>query len=280
MTFSRASLIAIVLPALAAVPLFGQTVTLSLFSPQSGDIVTPGSTVNWSINFTVSSGNNAGLALLSVDLVQAAANPAKIDIPPAVSVPAAMLKFSRPAGISNPGENNPITGYVGVQRGTAGQKNLRQIGGAQNTFGQSRPAGSGIAESASVVSGVGHGGSVTLASGWFTAPATPGVYTFQLENALANVLTAVNTPPQHSPVTRATVSVTTPAISFIVGAPACDACDVNCDGASNGRDIQRFVQSLQPSPPAPCSPCAGNMNAAGGITVADIGLFVSCLLGQ
>src|SRR5262245_10872253 len=129
-----------------AVPLAAQTVTLSLSSPQNGGAVEPGAIINWSIAFAVSAGNNAGLALLSVDLVQAAANPAKLDIPPASAVPAAMSNFSRPAGISNPGETNPVTGYVGVQRGVAGQKNLRQIGGAQNTFGQARPPGSGVAQ--------------------------------------------------------------------------------------------------------------------------------------
>lgn len=280
MSYTRIHSFAFGVLAAAAMPLSGQTVTLSLSSPQSGDIVTPGATVNWSIKFAASPGDNAGLALLAVDLVQAPANPVKFDIPPASAVPAAMVKFSRPAGISNAGENNATTGYIGVQRGVAGQKNLRQIGGAQNSMGQTRPAGSGIAESAGVVSGVGQGGSVTLASGSLIAPATAGVYTLQLENAIANVLTSVNAPPQLSPVARAETSLAAPSISFIVGAAACDACDVNCDGASNGRDIQRFVRSLQPSPPPPCSPCAGNMNATGGVTVADVSTFVSCLLGN
>lgn len=280
MNVSRAHCLAIVALAAVTMPLRGQTVTLSLTSPQSGDIVQPGATVNWSINFGVTGGNNAGLALLAVDLVQSAANPVKFDIPPAGGVPSAMLNFSRPAGISNAGENNQPTGYIGVQRGTTGQKDLRQIGGAQNTMGQTRPAGTGIAESANVVSNVGHGGNVTLAGGWFTAPSTPGVYTFQIENAIANVLTAVNTAPQHSTVARADTHIASGSISFIVGPNACDACDVNCDGVSNGVDIQRFVRSLQPAPPPPCSPCAGNMNASGGITVADVGPFVACLLGN
>jgi len=264
---------------LVAAPLSAQTVSLFLASPQSGDIVSPGTTINWTIQFAASPGDNAGLALLSVDLVQAASNPVKIDLPPASAVPATMVNFSRPAGISNPGETNPLTGYVGAQRGAQGQKNLRQVGGAQNTFGQARPAGSGIAESAIVVAGVGRGGNMPLASGSFTAPTAAGTYTYQLENAVANVLTAVNAPPQHSPVTSAAVNLVAPSITFIVGSPSCDACDVNCDGVSNGRDIQAFVRSLQPSAPPPCSPCAGNMNASGGITAADVGPFVACLLG-
>ena len=47
-----------------------QTVTLTLDSPQHGQVVQPGATVTWQIIFTVSPGDNEGLALLSCDLVQ------------------------------------------------------------------------------------------------------------------------------------------------------------------------------------------------------------------
>jgi len=261
------------------IPIIAQTVTLSLSSPQNAATVAPGGTINWSIGFTVSSGNNAGLALLSVDLVQGTANPAKIDIPPANGVPTAMAGFSRPAGVSNPGETNPATGYVGVQRGAAGEKNLKQVGGAQNTLGQALPPGSGMAESANVVGGVGQGGSVTLASGSFNAPATAGTYVYQLENPVASVLTAVNPLPQHSPVTEASAILAPASFTFTVGGAACVACDVNCDGENDARDIQTFVARLLPSPPAACSACAGDLNGSGGLTVADIGPFVACLLG-
>src|SRR5262245_39304333 len=60
---------------------------------------------------------------------------------------------------------------------------------------------------------------------------------------------------------------------------ACDSCDVNCDGANDGRDVQAFVVSLMSGQPAGCSACAGDLNGVGGMTVEDIGPLVSCLLG-
>lgn len=274
------SIVALTAHIVAAAPvgLMAQTVTLSLSSPENGASVAPGATINWSINFTVSPGDNAGLALLSVDLAQAAANPAKFDIPPASAVPAAMANFSRPAGISNPGEINPTTGYIGVQRGAMGEKNLKQIGGAQNTFGQARPPGSGIAENANVTGGVGQSGSVTLASGSFTAPSVDGTYTFQIENAIANVMSAVNAPPAFSPVVSAGATLAAPSFSFTVAGVPCNACDVNCDGQNNGNDIATFVNLLLTASPPGCSPCAGDMDLSGTVTDADIAPLVTCLL--
>ncbi len=266
---------------LSATTLHAQTVTLSLTSPQNGGTVAPGATINWSIDVAASAVENAGLALVIVDLVQAETNPAKMDIPPADAVPAAMANFSRPAGISNPGETDPITGYTGVQRGTAGEMNLVQIGGAQNTFGVALPAGAGIAESANVVGGVGQGVSVTLAAGSFSAPAAAGTYTFQLENAIANVLTEVNTPPQHSQAIGAPVILANASIAITVGDETCDACDANCDGEGDGRDIQEFIDALLAvAPPAGCSSCAGDFDGSGDVTLDDVVPFVNCLLGQ
>ncbi len=202
-----------------------QTVTVSLTSPQSGQTVAPGSSVSWTIAFTVSTGNNQGLALLSADLVPDADNPAVITLVPA-TVPVGMTNFSRPAGISNPGESNPATGYGGVLRSGS----LVQIGGAQNTFGVAQPAGTGIAENANVTSGVGQSGSVTLASGTFTAPTTQGSYTLALSNVVANTLVQRNNPPTFSPVARATTSLTSGgAFTFTVGAGGCPHPDVRCD---------------------------------------------------
>lgn len=193
-----------------------QTVTLALSSPQNGQTLAPGATIDWSIGFSVSSGNNQGLALLVVDLVQDASNPAYLEIPPASGVPAAMANFSRPAGITNPPETNPITGYTGVQRGVAGHMDLIQIGGAQNTFGVARPPGSGAAESATVVGGVGQSGAEVLASGSFAAPCDAGSYTFRLSSALANVVTQLNGPPSITLVGAATTALSTASISFTI----------------------------------------------------------------
>jgi hypothetical protein len=50
------------------------TVTLNLASSSAGKGVRPGDTIPWSVSAVVSQGDNAGLATLSVDFVQDAAN--------------------------------------------------------------------------------------------------------------------------------------------------------------------------------------------------------------
>src|SRR5262245_33027222 len=89
-------LIGIAVCAIWSAPVEAQTITISLSSPQNGGTVAAGANISWSIDFAVSAGDNVGLALLSVDLTQAAANPARFDIPPATSVPTTMGNFSRP----------------------------------------------------------------------------------------------------------------------------------------------------------------------------------------
>ena len=216
------------------------TVTLGLTSSKTDLTVAPGTTIDWTITAEVSNtppGQNAGLALLHVDLRQDPANPANLDIPPADGVPTTMTNFSRPAGISNPGEDGHDTGYIGVQRGPAGAMNLVQIGGAQNTLGT---AGVVMGTSADVVSAIGHGGAVILAQGSFTAPEAAGTYVFGLYEAAALVLDEVNPPPAQSPVSEATIAYATQTFSFHVGQRG----DVNCDGSVNSFDIDAFVQAL------------------------------------
>ncbi len=239
------------------------TVSLTLTSPSAGQTVPPGSTVNWTIQVTVSTGDNYGLALIACDLVQDLNNPALFDIPPgdAASIPAIMSGFNRPAGISNPGENGAPSGYIGVQRGTAGQKNLIQIGGGQNTFGQ---AGSVIGTDPIVESGIGQSGPQAILSGSFVAPSVEGTYTFRLENAVANVLTSVGTPPQMSQVSQATVDLSGAVLTFTVGQEVCIG-DMNGDGTISFGDINAFVvyqvnfaawQSTYPG----CNPKNGDIN--------------------
>lgn len=248
-----------------------QSVSLSLTSPQNGATVSAGSTVNWSISFTVSGGNNQGLALLATDLIQDPANPALFDLVPASGVPAPMTNFSRPAGISNPGETNPATGYVGVLRGTAGQRNLIQIGGAQNTFGQARPAGSGIAENAIITGGVGQSGSVVLATGSFTAPATQGAYTFSLANSVANVLTAVNTPPQFSPVVNAPVTLAAPSFSFTVGGGTNCPGDLDGDNDVDISDLSTLLSQFGSTGPG----FSGDLDNDGDVDISDLSALLS-----
>jgi hypothetical protein len=246
-----------------------QSVSVSLTSPQNGQSVAAGATINWSISFTVSAGNNQGLALLVTDLTQDASNPAFLDIAPATNVPAPMSNFSRPAGISNPGEGGP-TGYVGVQRGTAGQRDLVQIGGAQNTFGTARPPGSGVAENANVVGGVGQSGSVTLASGSFSAPSTNGTYVFRLSDAVANVIQTLNSPPNFSPVVQASVTLAAPSISFSVGGAPCLG-DLDNNGTIDIADLAILLSQFGSSGPG----FSGDINNDNTVNIADLALLLS-----
>ncbi len=248
-----------------------QNVSLSLDSFQNGQTVAPGAQIEWTITFEVSTGDNQGLALLVADLVQDDANPAFLELPLADAVPSGMANFARPAGITNP----PASGYLGSPRGPAGDKDLLQIGGSQNTFGVAR-TGTGVGENADVVTGVGHGGPFLLASGSFSAPATPGVYTFTLANGVANVIVQRNDPPAFSPTIAANVDASAASISFTVSGSGCDPCDTNCDGSINGQDIAGFVAALNGNP-NPCSPCNSDANGDGSINGQDISPFIACL---
>ncbi len=226
------------------------TVTLTLESTQDGQTVSAGATIDWTIKVEVSTGDNFGLALIATDLVHDAANPEKFDIPPADigSIDATMQQFSRPLGISNPGEGGATTGYIGVQRGTTGEMILKQIGGGVNTFGA---AGTVMGTDPNVPPGVGQSGPQIVASGSFPAPSTGGTYTYQLDNAIANVLDAINTPPDFSPVSAATVDTAGGSFSFTVQAgPSVCLGDLNCDGQAGFGDINPFVQLLVDGYPA------------------------------
>lgn len=276
---------------LFATTAMAQTVTVNFTSPQDGQTVSAGSTVSWTINFTVSSGDNAGLALLSADIVQDAENnAATFDIPYAAGVPTGMANFDRPAGISNPGEGGNPSGYVGSQRGAAGAKNLLQIGGGQNTFGQAPPPATNIAQNVNVVGGVGQSGSQVLAMGSFSAPATEGVYTLSLANVVANVVETINAAPTFSPVVGATVDASNGTITFTVQGGGTVCADSNCDGAVTVSDIAFFVtavtggeagwNALFPGGTAPCDYFdANDVSGDGNVTVSDIAFFVQAITG-
>jgi hypothetical protein len=240
----RNHLFAATFAVLTASVVCGQTVTLMLESPASGKTVVAGKPVDWTIKVQVSQGDNVGLALVSCDLAQEATNPAHFDLTPGKlgSLDSTMYNFSRPAGISNPGEGT-ATGYLGVRRSPQGQtyKNLIQIGGGQNTFGQALAPGAGVGENANVVAGVGQGGAAQVVlSGSFIAPSTPGQYTFRLQNGIANVLTQRNDPPAHSPVTPATADLSGAHFTVTV---------VAAQTAPPGQKKQ--PEDVQPIPPRP-----------------------------
>jgi hypothetical protein len=258
----------------------GGTVTFSLSSPSAGGIVAPGELVEWTISLTVSAGDNLGLALAAVDLVQDPANPALFDLPVG-TCPTGMEDFDRPGGISNPGPGGVGSAYGGTPLGPAGAKNLRQIGGAMNTFAV---PGDGIGLDYDVRGGVGQGAPQILAAGSFAAPSTLGLYAFHLENAIANTLDEINSPPDFSPVSAGNVSIVNADISFTV-APAVCVGDLNCDGQIDFHDINPFVQYLskfdlwQTQYPG-CNPLNGDINGDGiyGFgSFKDINPFVTLL---
>jgi len=191
-------------------------VTLNLSSPSAGQTVQPGATISWSLAATVSATDNDGLAAISVDLVQDAGNPRFFDIPSATVVGSGMEGFSPPDGVANPGTGG--SGYGGTPLGTAGAKNLRQIGGTQNTFGEE--GHTGVGTDFDVDPSVGQSGAQVIAQGSFTAPGRQGTYVFRIENGLANVLDTVNpqpTPPASWPASSANVNLSSS--SFTVTVP-------------------------------------------------------------
>ncbi len=269
----------------------GGTVTLRLSSPLDGRTVPPGTSIPWMLSLAASIGDNAGLALVLADLYQAPDNPGKLDIPRASFVPAAFGNFSRPQGISNVADDGIGTGFTGLQRGLPGEKNLIQIGGAQNTFGS---PGFEAGTNPIVVGGVGQGGEIVLAQGAFPAPEASGAYTFVLANAIANTLDEVSQPPEPSRVGPAGVVLARDSIRFTVGStelafvrgssngdretdlsdgvailwflflnsPARLACERSADADANGRlEITDAIYILNylflggPEPPPPFPDC-------------------------
>jgi hypothetical protein len=262
----------------------GQSVTFTLESSKAGQTVAASTPIDWTIKISVSTGDNLGLALVECDLAQDPNNPAKFDIPPADpnNSGATMQHFSRPAGICNPGETYPTSGYTGLQRGALNAMNLLQIGGAQNTLGQ---PGASMGQDVNVIAGVGQSGPQIVAAGVFLAPATSGTYVFRLANKLASTLNSVNAPPTFSPVSIATVVPTTgPEISFTVGQSVCHG-DLDCDGTIGFGDINPFVLYLSNyttwQATYTCSAQNGDINGDGSYpSFDDINPFVSLLSQQ
>ena len=257
------------------------TATFNLSSPSNGATVSPGALIQWTITVSVSTGDNLGLALASVDLVQDAANPALFDLP-AGDAPLDMTDFDRPEGISNPGPGGVGSAYGGTPLGSVGAKNLRQIGGAQNTFGV---PGNGIGLDYNVRAGVGQGAAQILATGSLAAPSAAGLYVFYLENPLANALDEIATPPDFSPISAALALLGDGEIAFTVGPGICTG-DLNCDGQIDFGDINPFVQYLAnfsawQTTYAGCPPPNGDINGDGTYpSFDDINPFVALLSSQ
>lgn len=219
------------------------TVTFDLSSPCADCTVGPGHVIEWTITVTDSTGDNYGLALAAVDFVQDPGNPELFELPPGAAPPD-MQDFDDPNGIANPDPQALGWGYGGTPVGTPGATDLRQIGGAQNTFGV---PGVDVGLDYTVRPGVGQSGAQLLASGWFEAPATYGQYTFSLENAIANTLAGPGTPPDFSPVSAATTVLDSGSFSFWVSIPG----DIDHDGDVDIQDLVVMIGNTYGA-------CAGN----------------------
>jgi hypothetical protein len=141
--------------------------------------------------------------------------------------------FDRNGGLTNP-PGGPVSGFSGTCDGTDG---LLQIGGAQNTIANS---GSPVAyPSGTVLTGVGNGGYVTIASGTLVMPAAgSGTLILTPDTIIASVLNPGQTGPVYA-VTRVppeNITITGVLTISTCGAP-CMYADVNGDGTVNGGDI-------------------------------------------
>lgn len=253
----------------------GSSVLLELTSPVAGQVVQAGELVEWAVTATVSSSDNAGLALVCVDLSQDAGNPALFDLPSATVVGAGMEGFQRPAGIDNPEPGGTASAYGGTPVGAPGALNLVQIGGAQNTFGVE---GDEIGVDINVDEGVGHVPQL-IAQGSFYASTAEGTYVFTLESGMANVLDSNPPPSGHWPVTAASVTVGEP-LTFTVGEVTCTPGDMNDDGTIDGKDIQPFVRVfLDPGGASPWESCAVDVDENEVLNQDDVVALVVAMVG-
>jgi hypothetical protein len=246
-------------------PAWGQhTVDVSVSADVAGQSIAPGTPVNWEITAEITAGGGAGLALISVDLLQNPANPEQVALPPSDTVPTGMESFLPPNGITNPGDA-PLYGFGGTPSGN----DLKQIGGGQNTSG-----------AVSVVGDVGVGSAQVVAEGSFSAPSTPGLYEIQLESAVVRVLDAINAPPECSPVSPATITMTSPSFQFTVQELGCICGDINqSGGAVNLDDFATFAVCYGASSPTPaCDAAAFNctdMDGNGAVNLDDFATFAN-----
>jgi len=233
--------------------------TFTLSSPSNNSLVIPSTEIAWTIS-AVGDGTSLGLAGFSLDLIQSTNNPATIPIPPATGVPTALAGFSRPAGISNPSPDGVSPGYCGTPVGPSNNKNLREIGGIQNTYGAS---GGIIGQDLAVEQGIAATATPQiLASGSLSAPQTPGEYRFMLANAAANALVTVQTAPTPSVAMPAGLEV----FGEIVFTVKCIG-DFNTDGSVDGSDIEPFFLAFADGDPS------ADVNLSGGVDGGDVETF-------
>ncbi len=236
------------------------TVSFDLASPQDGARVAPGARVEWTITVRVSADDNLGLALACVDLVQDPNNPELFDLPPAPGAPPGMEGFDRPWGICNPGPSG--SGYGGTPIGPVGERNLIQVGGAQNTLGA--PLGP-IGLDTDAEAGVGQGpGGQPLAGGEFRMPSTPGMYTFLIVRPRASTLASNDDGSGRSKAAWADARIGVKMLRIVV---ECGA-DLNADGVVDALDLLLFIDEWSRGE------ARADLNRDGGIDALDAAEFL------
>lgn len=243
----------------------GATVTLSVGSPSHQAQVTAGQRIAWTITAEVS-GDCEGLALVLVNLMHASPEPELFALSAAPGAPAGMEGFDRPAGFCNPLPDGTGSAYGGTPVMGDVVGGLLEIGGAQNTFGT---AGETMGFDTVVEPGIGQqpGGQV-IAAGSFTAPRTPGVYTLELQDGAANVLTSLGGAGEVSSVAKAAVELGDAAFTFEVvpGAPC--AADLSGDGLIGSEDLNIVLGAFGTS-------AAGDVTGDGQTTSEDLNVVLA-----
>ena len=200
----------------------GGIMRVRIASPSDRKFVSPGEQILWDVRGFVSPRDNEGLALFSLDLVQDPNNPEFFNMPRSAGFTPELLKFDQPRGFTNPGIGTSASGFRGSSNERRGAQNIRQIGGAQNTFGLVGPCFGQttvkcMGQDLVVDGGVGQlPEGIELASGRFLAPETPGTYVFKLENVIANTLESIEVAPTPSPTNQAAIRVLRGSIAFTV----------------------------------------------------------------
>jgi len=263
-------------------------VTIDTRIVQTGGHV--GSIIHFSIQAQLSPGS-AGLALFGANLrLNPSGGAVEVDLCDQgnafeLLAPVEMATFDRLAGpgpgsgysnwgLTNPGDNAPTySGYSGTCDGNGG---LLQIGGAQNTIGNT-PGGAPYPIGA-VVQNIGNGGYVHVAVGFIDATMlVHGQWELCLDTVFA---TTINSGQVSAPfaVTEATAGAN--ACLTITGVQIpCLSADVNCDGNVNAGDLAVVVNNANflkaAWPAAGGAPCdRANVNGDANVNAGDLAAIV------
>ncbi len=251
--------------ALCAAPVMADTLELRITSDGTPDAVSGAAgTFNIEIEGRLVSGDTDGLALFGVNMTSDVVNlcdTAKF----LVEAPAALSEFDRNEGLTNP-PDMAASGFSGTCDGADG---LWQIGGGQNTIGNTGPT---LYPVGTVETGVCNSGWTVLAEGTIEVTETT---TLTLDTGFANTLD-VSGGPSVYPVTAATVNIVG-GLVISLGIP-CALTDANCDGSTNFLDVAEVTSPLNWNKTAaaagnPCADTDGN----GEINFLDVAEVTSPL---